>query len=56
MITEDKVTTSLANGLLQSGVTKLEMSVQLGISRTTLDTRLDKHNWKTLEKKELRKF
>lgn len=31
--------------------TKVDLSGQLGISRPTLDTRLEKHNWKKGESK-----
>ncbi len=54
MITEDKLITSLAKGILSGDMSKLELSVILGISRTTLDLRLKDHKWKPLEKKEIK--
>ena len=36
--------------MVQSGlITKWDLAIKLGISRNTLDTRLDKNNWKKSE-------
>lgn len=37
------------NRLLSGSITKIELAEKLGISRVTLDTRLDKNNWKKAE-------
>ena len=41
----EKVNQKLSIGLL----TKMELAEKLGISRVTLDTRLEKNNWKKSE-------
>ena len=43
-------TTEKANRLINEGKTKMQLSEDLGISRPTLNSRLDKiTNWKKLE-------
>ena len=40
------LTDVIKSRLFNGDITKLELSEQLGISRVTLDTRLQKGNWK----------
>ncbi len=49
-LTYDETTTSgKANILLLYAFNKVSLSKEIGISRPTLDTRLDKNNWKKSE-------
>ena len=41
-----EITKRIINKLSAGHITKIELAEKLGISRVTLDTRLDKSNWK----------
>lgn len=41
--------------MVKNNQTKAELSIELGISRPTLDKRLLKHNWRKLEIKHILK-
>lgn len=56
MIKEDRLTTELVVRVLNMGKTKLELANYLGITRVTLDNRLQKHKWKSLEKKAVKQL
>lgn len=41
-----EVTEKIKHKIYYGGLTKFDLAIKLGISRVTLDTRLDKSNWK----------
>ena len=51
-----EVTQKIKSKIDSKIITKLELSEMLGISRVTLNTRLDKSNWKKSELYLLRKI